>query len=87
MNNPILVDLPKDTWAKVAEAVTIGQVSIVDSKPSQVLYTYRLTGDPVPDGVAEGVPLTRTTTKIINNVPIDVYLRAQNMNGTARVDI
>lgn len=89
MPRPLFIDLPKDQWIKVADAVTGGLISIVNINPDLVVYTYRDAGDviDIPDGQEEGIPLSRKSITIKNDTPIDVYLYAVAKNGKVRVDI
>ena len=89
MPRPQFIDLAKDQWIKVADAVTGGLISIVDINPHLVVYTYRDAGDVVnlPNGQEEGIPLSRKSITIKNDTPIDVYLYAVERNGKVRVDL
>ena len=90
MANPVFIDLTKDTWTKVATAVTSGIVHKIKSQPYNYLQTYRLTGEAAPTDKADGVRVFENDidfVEIAATVPIDVYLYPVNADGRIRVDV
>lgn len=92
MANPSVVSLVANTWTKVAENVTAGNVhvmkSIADSGGRLAYYqTYRLTGEAAPTTTAEAVPLLAVVTPITASAAIDVYIRVSGGAGKIRVDV
>ena len=88
MADPVLINLPADTWTVVATNVTSGQVHTVkSSKPNVYLQTYRETGNPVPIERDEGVPIIGDVAEISAVSGIDVYIYPVNEAGRVRVDV
>ena len=89
MADPILVDIPKNAWLKVATAVTSGMIHIKNSTP--VYYqTYRDTGGAAPVGLTEIVRLAEMSggsAEIASTSPIDVYIYALDYDGKIRLDL
>ena len=91
MATPVFVDLPANTWTKIATNVTVGQVHLVKNSPNTIRSTYiQPTGAAAPaDNAALGVPVFETGhTEIISfNAAADVYLRPEGEVSRVRVDI
>lgn len=87
MANPVIVNVPADTWHKVATNVTLGQVQILGPVDKQWYFTYRDTGDPAPTTEEPEVKLDFQNTPIENLVAIDVYLYHRETAGRVRVDL
>ena len=87
MASPAIVTLPSDTWIKVATAVTTGQVHKLTQRPTQVLHTYRATGEAAPSDLSEGIPMSKKSIPIRSLDPIDIYLYAQGEEMKVRVDV
>ena len=91
MATPVFVDLPKDTWTKIAENITVGQVHLVDNSPNVVRSTYiQPTGGTAPaDDAALGVPafVEGSTEQMLFNAAADVYLRPEGVASRVRVDV
>ena len=91
MSTPVFVDLPADTWTKVATGITGGQVHLVDNGPNVIRSTYiQPTTDPAPaDNPALGVPVfENVTTEIMSfDSAADVYLRPEGEASRVRVDV
>lgn len=89
MADPVFVDLPADTWVKVATSVISGQIRRKDLRPTY-LQTYRDTGEAAPTLKSEGV---RAFDEFPNREPIesinliDVYLYSEGIAGRVRVDL
>lgn len=90
MADPILVEIPKDVWTKVATGVTNGMIHKKASINSVYLQTYRETGGTAPTLIDEGVELFKgneLSEEINMSVPIDVYIRCVGADGKVRVDL
>jgi hypothetical protein len=90
MANPIKVDVPKNTWTKVATNVTAGVIKIRDYQSSDYFSTYRMTGNPAPTG--DQTETTSTQIKspemiISATAGIDVYLYCYEKDGSVVVAI
>ena len=87
MDNPVFVNLLKDQWVKVATGVFGGTIHLINPN-GLYLQAYRLTGDPEPTIMREGVKAFELSqTEIIPpSEGLDVYLWADN-NCTVRVDV
>jgi len=87
MANPTVIDCPADTWTKVATAITIGGVWIIDTGPSVYRHTYRMTGDPAPTDNEDAKDFGgREYLPIEDDDPIDVYISPSRKAGRVRVD-
>jgi len=86
MANPVIIDIPIDAWLKVATNVTKGQIHIIETT-SQYLHTYRITTDPAPNGVGDGIRMSRGAIEIKSDSLIDVYIYCQEKDGKIRVDL
>ena len=89
MANPVLVDIPEDTWTKIADDVTSGGWYIKDTSP-KYLQTIRVAGDPAPtdpqdDGKA--VPVDLLEGWFSFTAGHDVYFIAEKSDGKVRVDL
>ena len=89
MANPVPVDIPENTWTKVATAVTAGKIKRLGVLPNLYIETYRDTGDPAPTDQNEGAVMfyNGNTEEITATAAIDVYIMALGANGKVRVDI
>ena len=87
MANPIIVNLPSDTWVKVATGVTSGTIHIKDRSPNLYLQTYRITTDPAPINDSDAVEFGPDVGAISSTSEIDVYLKAVGADGSVRVDL
>lgn len=91
MSTPTFVDLPKDTWTRVALNVLQGQVHLVGTKPNVIRSTYiQPTGAAAPaDNQALGVPVFEgsTSAALHFKTGADVYLRPQGEASRVRVDV
>lgn len=85
MANPVIVACVKDTWTKVAEDITIGQVWIIDSQPDY-FSTYRDFGGAAPTTDSEAVRLPLPGMPIRSPIGIDVYVMAKGRAGEVRID-
>lgn len=85
--NPFTVDIPVDTWVKVATAVKSGLVFVVET--GAIYYsTYRVFGGTAPTVLPdEGVRLRNPGAKISAKDIIDVYIYAQRTDGKVQVHI
>ena len=88
---PVFVDLPKDTWTKIATNINQGQMHLVDTSPNVMRYTYiQPTGAAAPaDNDALGIPVFEgiTTQSLSFSVGADVYLRPYGEVSRVRVDL
>jgi len=86
MANPVFMDItPKETWVKVADNVTSGQVWVIIGNV-EYLQTYRDAGDPAPTLRSDGVDLEEVAW-ISATAGIDVYVMALGDVGRVRVDL
>lgn len=84
MANPIKVDIPKNTWTKVATNVIDGIITIKQWQASRYFQTYRVTGDPAPTGNQNEDTATETTCSeiVISAIAgIDVYMFCIQYDG------
>ena len=91
MATPTFVDLPKDTWTKIATDINQGQMHLVSTDANVMRYTYiQPTGAAAPaDNDALGTPVfeNRTTESLSFSTGADVYLRPQGEASRVRVDL
>ena len=92
MATPTFVDLPADTWTKIATNISVGQVHLVNNSANVIRSTYvQPSGGAAPTTVAEGVPAFQegTTEQMASNsgTGMDVYLRPESVASRVRVDI
>jgi len=93
MSTPTFIDLPADTWTKIATDISVGQVHLVDTAANVIRSTYvQPSGGTAPaDDQALGVPAfqNRTTERMASNSgsTMDVYLRPEGAAGRVRVDV
>ncbi len=91
MATPVFVDLPSNTWTKIATDIVVGQVHQVDSGPNVTRSTYiQPTGAAAPaNNAALGVPIFEgVTTEIMSfDAGADVYLRPEGEASRVRVDV
>jgi hypothetical protein len=89
MANPAIIDItPKDTWVKVATAVTYGEVWVINNDPHYI-HTYKLTGQAAPDNVTDRPKAVNLeiNASIASAEEIDVYVMATGAVGQVRVDL
>lgn len=88
MANPEVIELPKGEWTLVAQAVTRGQIHILEYEPNYY-HTYRISGEDAPteQPMATDPPMYRRSIPIIHSEPIDVYLYVKTADGKVRVDL
>jgi hypothetical protein len=90
MANPVKVNVPADTWTKVADNVVSGLITIKQWQASRYYQTYRVTGDPAPTGDQSEDTSTVTTSREINIAAveaIDVYLFCDGVAGEVVVSL
>ena len=92
MSNPVVVNITKNVWTKVATNVTTGFVNaLIPAMKQKLLYlqTYRLTGGSAPTAKDEGVQIFNDTTSAViqSSAGIDVYIMSIYENGEVRVDV
>jgi hypothetical protein len=91
MATPVFVDLPADTWTKIATNEIQGQVHLINTAPNQILQTYiQPSGDPAPaDDPALGVPAFENapSEEMQFTIGTDVYLRPVGEASRVRVDV
>jgi len=93
MATPTFIDLPADTWTKIATDIAVGQVHLVDTAANLIRSTYvQPSGGSAPaDDQALGVPAFQdgTTERMASNSgsTMDVYLRPESVASRVRVDI
>ena len=93
MPTPTFIDLPADTWTKIATDISVGQVHLVDTTAYVIRSTYvQPSGGTAPaNDQALGVPAFQdgTTERMASNSgsSMDVYLRPEGVDSQVRVDI
>ncbi len=90
MADPIFIDIPADTWTKVATSVIAGQIWRAKTDP-KYLHTYRDTGGVAPVSSSEGMPIfvdeEADVEQISASSPIDVWVYCIRSSGKVRVDL
>lgn len=88
-NDPVIVNIPQNTWVKVATSVKTGMIHKLTKKRAVYLQTYRLTGGAAPTLINEGVEIfEKSNSKDIGaTVNIDVYIYCIDNDGSIRVDV
>ena len=91
MANPVFVDCPEETWTKVADNITTGQIHKAKEEPFSYLHTYRISGDPPPPGgFEEGIKIfinNELSDPISFIAGIDLYIFCVNADGRVRIDL
>jgi len=85
MANPATTVCTKDTWVKVADSITTGQIKIIDFAPDKYLETYRVEDDPAPTDDTDAAPLN-VASIIFFSDPVDIYVKAIGAAGKVRLD-
>jgi hypothetical protein len=87
--NPVTVVCTKNTWVKVATAVTSGTIYKRSILPERYLQTIRLTGGAVPTDNDDAASIfeCRDQAGISSDAAIDVYIKARGAAGEVRVDL
>jgi len=85
MADPVIEDVPEDTWTKVATNVTTGIIHALLSE-ARYEHTYRDTGGAAPSTFEEGAPFVKRLV-ISATAGIDVYINCQDKDGKVRVDL
>lgn len=88
MASPTAISLVKDTWTKIATAVTQGNVWIVEPKPSYSHY-YAVTGasPSAATMTANASPMPEPGLPISCDEKCDIYVRANGYAGKVVVAI
>jgi len=92
MASAVVVSCTADAWTKVATNLPAATVHILDSIPSQYLYTYRDTTGAAPSGTpgAEAVVMRfgepLTVQVYTGGTNFDLYVYAKGGTGSVRVD-
>ena len=90
MADPVWVICTKGVWTKVATSVTSGNIHKDTAIQSQYLQMYKMTGNPAPTLVGEGVrAFEDSLSESINaTAAIDVYIWVVgDVDGLVRVDV
>jgi len=90
MANPLLVEIPADTWTPVLTEAFSGTVKIIKEDPDAYYETYRVAGDPAPtqapgDADFDGYPFKEFLC-VSDGSGVDVYVYAVKKVGKVRVD-
>ena len=81
MADPVIIAItPKDTWVKVATAVTAGQIDILKSGPTAYIRTFVDTGNPAPTGTTKALRFFDNFS-IENSTLIDQYVMSVGAVG------
>jgi hypothetical protein len=83
MADPLKFTCTANTWVKVADAVSYGNIRVTNTTPFY-LVTYREAGGTAPTAT-EGAQLVGPRAKISHDVPIDVYVYAKDAEGEVEV--
>jgi hypothetical protein len=84
MPNPVLITIIPNQWNLVATNATSGVIYNISNL--EMRQTYRMTGDPPPTTLEEGVDIGDGYAEISNNAGIDIYLWSDTQ-GKVRVDL
>lgn len=91
MATPVFVDLPADTWTKIATNIAQGQVHLINTSANVIRFTYiQPTAAAAPaDNAALGIPIFENskTESLSFAKKADVYLRPEGVASRVRVDI
>lgn len=79
---PSIQPLTKDTWTKVATAVTTGQIEVLDTR-ARYQFAWVLTAAAAPTAGSRMIGWG----KIQSSAPIDVYLLAERADGSVRLHL
>lgn len=87
--DPTFVDLPADTWTKVASGVVAGVLHRVSTRPNVYLQTTRDAGGVAPTLRTEGVKVFvgEDAAEISAGSQKDIYLYPVGVAGRVRVDL
>jgi hypothetical protein len=86
--DPSLIVITKGAWQKVATNVTTGQIHIKNNSPDSYFQTYRVTGQPAPTALDEGVYMPWGAIQTISSAAgIDVYIYCKGNDGRIRIDL
>lgn len=85
MANPVVIEIPIDSWIQVASGIQIGNLWIIDSR-AEYFHSYRDYGSLVPVTDIEAVRLPLPGLPIRSSIQIDVYILARKFNGLVRLD-
>lgn len=86
MADPVITACPVGVWTLVATNQTTGVIHVLKTDAARYLQTYRMTGNPAPTLLSEGVPFTELL-QISASLGIDVYIWCQGKAGSVRVDL
>lgn len=84
--NPVMVDIPKDTWVLVAENVSNAIIRKGASPKSAYFWTYRTTGDPAPVDEDDAIAWRTDSLSFEVEEPGDIYVKTHGGNGRVRVE-
>lgn len=93
MADPVLIEIPEDTWVKVnTSGITTASVwknSITQTDQGCVIwyYTTRDTGNPAPTTLEGAVRWTGGQLAFSDSTSSDLYIRCGNGSGEARVKL
>lgn len=85
MANPVITVCTKNAWVKVATGVTSAIIHKKITGP-QYYHTYRLTTDPAPTDLTDGIEMTDQSIEYAHSAAIDIYIYAQSKAGSVRTD-
>lgn len=86
---PTFVNIPKETWTLVANAVQSGVVNIIIPNIHGYMFYYKVDGEAAPTATDDtlGVRFTGIQAVISADEDIDVYVWSWGQAGRVRVDL
>lgn len=87
MANPVVLDVPVNTWVKVATNVTFGMIYPLIGGSVKYYFTIRDTGGAAPSDFSEQKEMDYAGAEIQSSTAIDVYVTVSNYDGKVRVDL
>ena len=85
MTNPAAVSCPAGEWAKVAENVTTGVITVKGNESDGLYYDYRLTGAAAPTALTTAIPFDGLQLSFQTAAAIDVYVWNETDNAAVVV--
>ena len=95
MADPVIIDIPKGVWKKVAANVLVGFIDKMTSLPNEYYFTSRQAGNPTPAQIDpnhaafDGIPkfLEGLTVAIQANEPSDIWILTLSADGKVKVTV
>jgi hypothetical protein len=88
MADPVILDLPADTWTVVATNKTSGLIHVKQSQSNVKFWqTYRATGGTAPTDLSDAILMNTPKEEISASTGIDVYVYPEGGTAKLRVDL